>query len=138
MVCKVSRLTSKLQEFQSSVYETCQVLDVVALLVLLKPFSKDAALFCGVSALVNKCFCAKTGEELKTWVAERRVDMANIENSTQHFHTWHRRLSSFFCLIVLVAIFQYISGCFFSEFIPFSSEASAAKTGASVTPGASD
>lgn len=49
------------EEFQSSVYETCQVLDT-------------------------------TGEELKNWVAERRVDMANIEPRQRKLEVLSRQL----------------------------------------------
>lgn len=49
------------EEFQASVQETCQVLDI-------------------------------TGEELKTWVAERRVDMANVEPRQRKLEALSRQL----------------------------------------------
>lgn len=49
------------EEFQASVLETCQVLDL-------------------------------TGDELKTWVAERRVDMANVEPRQRKLEALSRQL----------------------------------------------
>ena len=98
----------KLQEFQASVLETCQVLDLVpsshfdaASINTYQSFQQTLrscerfTVFLPVYVYIyiytlflyglSRLSRPETGDELKTWVAERRVDMANVEHWTQTF-----------------------------------------------------